>query len=201
MPMRRLAGREAVVSLMILAAGVLALAGKALHWAALTFPSTPTTVEKVYVGHENIALYLGIILLLRAVIPWFAGTETARRWMAWAVVSGGIIAGFALYDLATEKTRAVDILIANTARGTGQPIDQVAAFIHGQVTQGIVRVSFEAGIYLALAGAALAIVAGILNLTWARPRVEPQAPPSPESAGQAPPVPPPPDSTGSFWGR
>ena len=109
---------------------------------------------------------------------WFASELTAKRWLGLAILSGVILGGYAGYDLATEKTRAVSTLIDNTARSSGVGADRAAAVIQKQVAHGIVRVMFTAGIYLALFAAALAIAGGLVTLVAGRKDRAPDAGPA-----------------------
>jgi len=144
--------------------GILAITSWALNWAKFSFPETQATVRAVFVGHRSVGLIFGIILLLRAALARTLSPKQARTWGGFAIVSGGFIAGYAIYDLATEQARMVSALVANTATALHIPIATVQAEISRQVAQGQVKVTFLAGIYLALVAAAIAIAGGIVSL-------------------------------------
>jgi hypothetical protein len=144
--------------------GVLAIASWALNWARFSFPETQTTVRTVFVGHRSVGLIFGIILLLRAALARTLSPRQARTWGGFAILSGGFVAGYAIYDLATEQARMVSALVANTATALHIPVAAVQAEINRQVAQGQVKVTFLAGIYVALAAAAIAVVGGIASL-------------------------------------
>jgi hypothetical protein len=144
--------------------GTLAIASWALNWARFSFPETQTTVRTVFVGHRTVGLIFGIILLLRAALARTLSPRQARTWGGFAILSGGFIAGYAIYDLATEQTRMVSALVANTAAALHMPVTAVQAEISRQVAQGQVKVTFLAGIYVAIVAAAIAVVGGIASL-------------------------------------
>jgi len=193
--------------------GMLAILSWAMHWARFSFPETQTTVRTVFVGHRSVGLIFGIILLLRAVLARTLSPRQARTWGGFAILSGGFIAGYAIYDLATEQARMVSSLVSNTATALHIPVAAVQAEIDRQVAVGQVKVTVLAGIFVALFAAAVAIAGGIVSLRTpvrgpSEPGFEqdPLAGPRPERAPGAglpegiltpPAVPEPPSSWGS----
>ena len=79
-----------------------------------------------------------------------------------------ILAGYAIFDLGSERSRAISILAKNTARHLGLPLARVQANIDDQVVRGWVRFSFSAGIFLALLAAGLAVAAVLVARAGAR---------------------------------
>jgi hypothetical protein len=178
--------------------GVLALISGALHWAKLTFPRTAGMEVTVHVGHRNSAFYMGALMILRGVLTLsLRRPESGRAWGGIAFITGGILGGFAVFDLLTERSRAISILAANTARSINASVEGVRAMISRQVAEGTVRFAFTAGIYLALVAAVLAIFGSIVILrsTAGLYRVAgrtPATPPGDFAGGPTPSIPPPP---------
>ena len=70
-------------SAMIALGGILAVISRSLHWATLTFPRITTTTATVPVGHAPLALFIGIVLIIRGLLGWFASELTAKRGSGW----------------------------------------------------------------------------------------------------------------------
>lgn len=156
--------------LLILAGGLAVLSG-VLGWATFTFPRTATLTRSIRVGHSTLAIVLGLFLVLRGVLAaTLKDPVSARRWGVLGVLGGLLLGGFAVYDLATEKSRAVAALASNTARSIGVPVGRVRPLIDQQVAKGIVRLTFDVGIYLALAAGVLALAGAAV--TWLGSRRE-----------------------------
>ena len=138
--------RRSLATYLMLAAGGLALVSWAVHWASFTFPRTPTEQITVHVGHRGIGLWFGIILLIGAIASRTVKDERAsRRIGVLSVISGGILIGFALFDLLTERSHVIQQLIDNTVRQSGVSATQVAAVVPFEAT--------VLEIYVAAAGA------------------------------------------------
>ena len=167
------------------AGGVVALAGSLLGWARLNYPGQNGGVLSATLGHSRVALYLGAFMIVGGIVIMVARTRSTRQ--AWAVVSlmaGLVVAGFAAYDLVTERNRAIASLVASTARGSRLPPPLVAAFIRGEVATGVIRFRFSIGIYLALAAAVLALAAAVTLALATRRRRRPS--PAAEASSGAP---------------
>jgi hypothetical protein len=132
------------------AAGLLVVAGAAqvwsffLRWARVTYPTSEPGVAVDAVGHHRIALLLGIFTIVAGLVSLAIGSREAR--LAWASVGGAagvIVGGFAVFDLLSERDRAVDQLVERSP--------------DGGAIRGLVLFSFRPGIYLALAGAVIAV--------------------------------------------
>jgi len=179
--------RRLVVPSLLAVAGVLAIVSGLLKWASLSFPRSASGTDTELIGNDTIALIIGFFLLVRAYMTWRGSEAEARRWGGWAIVSGGILLGYAIYDLATLRSRVLDSLISNTASSAGLPVAEVRAIVERQVAEGIVRFAVRPGLYLAIVAGSLAIVAGVLSLTtsftWAGDRPEP-AVEAPEPASE-----------------
>jgi hypothetical protein len=159
--------RRSLATYLMLAAGGLALASWAVHWASFTFPRTPTEQITVHVGHRGIGLWFGIILLIRGIASRTVKDERAsRRIGVLSVISGGVLIGFALFDLFTERSHVIQQLIDNTVRQSGVSATQVASVIHAQEAAGVLRITFT-GAWLALAAGILALAASVLSYTRA----------------------------------
>jgi hypothetical protein len=132
------------------AGGLLVLAGLAqvwsffLHWARVSYPTSEPGVAVDAVGHHRIALLLGVFAIVAGLVSLAIGSREVR--LAWASVGGAagvIVGGFAVFDLLTERDRAVDRLVERSP--------------DGGAVRGLVVFSFRPGIYLALAGAVIAV--------------------------------------------
>lgn len=146
-------------------AGVLAIVSGFSKWASISFPRSGSASATELVGNDTVALIVGFFLLFRAYMTWRGSEAEARRWGGWAIFSGGILLGYAVYDLVTLRTRVLDSLVANTAASAGVSEAEVRAIVERQVADGVVRFAVRPGLSLALAAGAIAIVAGVLSLT------------------------------------
>lgn len=178
-------------------AALLALASYVMHWAKLTYPRTATDTANVYVGYRSVGLYFGLLLLLRAALTWRLSGTRSRRWGGFAIVSAAFVGGYAIYDLATEQSRSVAQLVANTAASLRLPVSQVKAAIDAQVASGLVKVTFT-GAWVALAAAALAAAGGVISLAMPLERSDPGWMPERLARGEPAPGGPAPEPDGPF---
>jgi hypothetical protein len=167
-PSTRPWGRPPSAPLAMAVGGALAVASYLLNWATFTFPGPSDTEMVVHIGHRNVALFFGILLLARGVMTWRLGLSAGRAWGGFAVVTGAILAGYAVYDLLTLRSVAVDVLVSNTVEQLRIPVAEVRAIVDAQIAQGVLGVTFLPGIFLALAGGLLGIVGGVLTLRASR---------------------------------
>ena len=94
--------------------------------------------------------------------------ERPRRRSLATLAPALILAGYAIFDLGSERSRAISILAKNTARHLGLPLARVQANVDDQVVRGWVRFSFSAGIFLAFLAAGLAVAAVLVSRAGAR---------------------------------
>ncbi|MEX0756295.1 MAG: Trp biosynthesis-associated membrane protein [Actinomycetota bacterium] len=169
---------------MLVGAAVLA-AGSVLPWAKV---SAPFAVERSIGGLEGdgVLTVVGAVLIAAAALLWMTG----RRWgRVVGVVVAVLAAGIAIYDLININDAIDDIAIQ---------------------TGGLAEAAAGIGIYVAVAGAIVALIGGVLSgpvstapdrasgvtstAGATRPPSTTAAPPLPPSPGNVPPPPPPPPS-------
>jgi hypothetical protein len=161
--------RTRLAPLAMAVGGALAVASYLLNWATLSFPGPSNTETVVHIGHRNVALFFGILLLARGVMTLRLGRSAGRAWGGFAIVTGAILAGYAVYDLLTLRSVAVDVLVSNTVDQLGMTVAEVRALVDAQIAQGLLRVAFLPGIFLALAGGLLGIMGGVQTLREPKP--------------------------------
>lgn len=164
----RKAANPTVAAVLLLLAGVVALAGSAFGWARVSYPTLPgggrglSVAATEAVGHGRAALYLGLFLVVSAVIALaIPSRETKRAWLVTGIACGVALGALAVFDLLTLRSRTVDHLVSISS-GTGFPPGQIARLI---------IFSFKPGIYAAILAGGLALAAAVL-LFMGRPRPE-----------------------------
>lgn len=149
--------------------GLLILTGAAdvgsffAHWAQVVYPVEGPRVVTEAVGHQRIALLVGLFTVVAGVVSLTIGSRDTRR--AWASIgaAGGVIVGaFAVFDLLTERSRAIDRLVH------GIPVTKGLLGQVGVGASNLVVFSFRPGIYLALAGAVIALGVLVMLLLGSR---------------------------------
>jgi len=138
-------------------AGVLAIASNILKWGSATFPESPSKTVTGYLGHAEIGLFVGLLLLGSAYVTW-RGTDSQRRTGGLlGALGAAVLLGFAIYDVSTIPHRLLSELASGVADRLGVPVAQVRAVIDQQVAQGVITVK-------RLPGLSLAMLAGIVGL-------------------------------------
>jgi hypothetical protein len=161
----RKTGPLAVPAALYMAAAVVGFASYALGWGRITFPAHHGS-ETHAVGHRPMILILSALLLLVG-FALRANSPRRRGPLRSALVPAliGVIAmGWATFDLVNERTRAVALLEANTAKALHLSLQRVQSVIEPQVQAGIVQVRFAPGIWLAYVSGVLALIGA--GLTW-----------------------------------
>jgi hypothetical protein len=140
--------------------GAAAILSFVLGWAEVTYPTPEPSLTTDTVGHARLGLYLGLFMILAGLVAARAGSREVRR--AWAIVGcvcGLVVGAFAVVDLLSERVRATTDLIDRTIGSGAGSQEQLRA----QLSR-LIQFSFRAGIYVALACGALALVAAVLIL-------------------------------------
>jgi len=175
--------------------GLLIGLGSTLTWATVEPFETPTKGIDLWEG--KIALLAGAAVLVSMVIMRLLLTVTARRAVAVLILALGLLAAIlAGLDAATASSRFTnpgqrDRIARVLARELGEPYARVRGQLEAVSRRFEVRLG--PGIFLALAGGALAAAGGGLSIVWAgrwRPTSRPAgethpATDAPEGSGEA----------------
>jgi hypothetical protein len=139
---------------MLIAAGVLALATLPMGWARVAYPTAGPGYVIESVGHVRAGVLVGAFMLVAGAVSLVArSTEVQRAWLVAGIACGIALGVVAVFDLLVERTRVIDDLLrASTRAGHAPP-------------PGLIQYSVRAGIFVALAAAALALAAGVVLLT------------------------------------
>jgi hypothetical protein len=192
---------------LLVAGGVLIGIGVLLPWGRAVVGPFHQDVAGIKGWEGQVTGILAIGMVVRGIAAWNSNKRGERSRLAGAaVVTGLIAAGIAVYDLLTARNQVLDHLVGDgastIARQVGVPVDVVIQRIKAMVESGFIRLDFEIGIYLVVAGGVVAVVGSVLALVR-QPRAESRPAPSPASPWPAPmpwPTTPAPQ-TGGFLGR
>ncbi|MEX0753810.1 MAG: hypothetical protein WD206_00740 [Actinomycetota bacterium] len=157
--------------------GTLLGVGAILSWASVeigsvggAFPAEPVPGIDVLAG--KIALGAAILALLGIPAMRQALTHRGRRAWAIAIIILGLVGGgLALWSGLAPDTRlddgvnqALEDAAQPIADQTGLPVDQVVERLQ---EVAVTTVTVEPGLWLTVAGGALAVAGGVLGLVWA----------------------------------
>ena len=174
--------------LTITAGGLLVGIGSTLTCATVEPFDTPTKGLDLWEG--KFALLAGAAVLVSMVVMRLLLTATGRRAVAGAILALGLLSAIlAGKDAATASSRFTnpeqrDRIARVLARELGEPYARVRARLEAVSRQFEVRLG--PGIFLVLAGGALAAIGGGLSIPWAgRARPAARVPGVPGEAGPA----------------
>lgn len=189
--------------MLALIGGLLAAIGSPLPWLKATFNAAAlggggfqSKTANGFDGDGWITLVAGLIVLFVGIAMW--SMKRSGKGLSVLVALGGLVAGgTALYDMLTAKTTIINEA-ASQAAGAGVSVDQVKALLNQAFDQGVIKISPGIGIFVVIAGGAIALVGGLLLLasrgapavatagaTWESA----PAPPAPMPPAPMPPVP------------
>jgi hypothetical protein len=159
---------------------LLAGVGATLTWATVGFPNDGGHVADVAV--KGIDVWEGVAVLAIAaaslvglIVMRIAASSAVRLGIAVAIAVGGLaVAGIATLDLATSRDRfgggdELDRIARKMADVLGQPVEAVRTLLERNFGATL-RVEIGPGLWMALAGGVLLVVAGVLSFLWSRDR-------------------------------
>jgi hypothetical protein len=170
--------------------------GATMDWATVHVPGVTGTpippFKGVDVWEGKVELLTGITILVLVIVSRLLAGRTAARATAAIILVLSVGAGaLAASDLARADTRfRADDGLERLARSVSVQL----GLPFGSVLDQMKRIAFQleiraaAGLYVTIAGGALAAVGGILGFVWAsrRPEVAPRDGPAAETSGPSP---------------
>ncbi|MGZ4153590.1 MAG: Trp biosynthesis-associated membrane protein [Actinomycetota bacterium] len=174
--------------LVLVLGALLAGLGATLTWATVGFPNDSRHVADVAV--KGIDVWEGVVVLAIAaaalvglIVMRIAASAAVRLGIAVALTVGGLaVTGLAVLDLATSRDRfgggnELDRIARKMADVLGQPVEAVRTLLERNFGAAL-RVEIGPGLWMALAGGVLLVVAGVLSFLWSRDRSRALAMPS-----------------------
>jgi hypothetical protein len=175
--------KTSVGAILAIAGGGLLAIGSFLAWAEVSGGGTSVAAKGIDGSDGYITLGAGVVALLVGILL----LRQAKRALAvLAIVAGLIGGGVAIYDALTAKDSVLDSAAEELAPTLGASPDQVRVLLDEAIDAGQLSISLAIGIYVVIAGGALALVGGILSVRAPdedRGRVA-IAPPQPPVAGE-----------------
>jgi hypothetical protein len=153
--------------------GLLIALGAISDWATVVFQGQafPDSATKgVDVPEGKVALGLGVLMLVAIVAMRLVSTNRGRRAVAVTICLAAAIAlAVGVTDVLRADDRfggyAVEQIASQLADVSGQPIDAVRADVQAEVdSEGSIDLGL--GLWLVVAGGALGLVGGLLDLAW-----------------------------------
>jgi hypothetical protein len=170
--------------------------GATMDWATVHVPGVTGTpippFKGVDVWEGKVELLTGITILVLVIVSRLLAGRTAARATAAIILVLSVGAGaLAASDLARADTRfraddGLERIARSVSAQLGLPFGSVLAQMKRIAFQLEIRAA--AGLYVTIAGGALAAVGGILGFLWAsrRPELAPRDGPSAEPSGASP---------------
>ena len=153
--------RTPVGAIVAIAGGALLGVGSFLAWAEVSGGGTSVTANGVDGSDGYITLGAGIVAVVVGVLL----LRQARRALAILAILAGLVGGgVAVYDALTAKDSVLDSAAEELAPTIGASAEEVRELLDEAIDAGQLGISLAIGIYVVIAGGALALVGGILSL-------------------------------------
>jgi hypothetical protein len=150
-----------VGAILAIVGGALLAVGSFLAWAEVSGGGTSVTAKGVDGSDGYVTLATGLI----AIVVGIAMTRRAKRVLAVLALAAGLIGGgFGLYDALTAKDNVLDAAAEELAPSLGASADQVRTLLDQAIDAGQLGISVSIGLYVVIAGGALAALGGILSM-------------------------------------
>jgi hypothetical protein len=161
---------------LVVVGAVLAAIGSFLPWAKLGFGGQFFNANG-FDGWEGKATALfGVVMAIRALMVSGRGGTRSTAVGALIIIGGVVIAGIAVYTIATFHSQVESIFLnqgaSQAAAQFGQPVETVRAVLKQLLDSGQITEQLSFGIYTVIAGGVLGAVGGVLMLS-ARPKEVP----------------------------
>lgn len=146
-------GRPILAASLTLAGGVAAGLGSFLAWAEISagpFSERPSGIS----GWEGKAtLIAGVVMVAAAVRVFVGSTDALGRLRPSAILGGLVAAGVGVYTAVTAEGQLLDSAAAELSR----------AVVQDALDSGLLRLSISIGVYVVVAGGALAIAGALAS--------------------------------------
>ena len=171
--------RAPIGAILLLIGGALGTIGSFLTWAEVRVGDVTASAKGVDGSDGYITVLAGLVAIFAGVVA----LRTPKRALAViGIVAGAILIGVGIYDATTAEDNVLDSVAEELSPSFG-PVDQVREVLQQQADSGQLDISIAIGLYAVIAGGALALVGGVLEV--AGKREEPAAAPMP---GTGPPM-------------
>lgn len=164
-------GRTPIGPVLAIAGGALLVVGSFLSWAEISGGGQSQSVSGTDATDGWVTLVAGLV----AIAAGIAALRDSRRPFALAAgIAGGFGLGFGLFDALTLKDSALDSVAEETAAASGVSFQELRTLLDVLIDNGQLGISIGIGLYVVIAGGALAIVGAGLQL--ARPATPAEVP-------------------------
>lgn len=153
--------------------GLLIAWGALSDWATVVFQGQAfedSATPGVDVTEGKVALGLGILMLVAIVVMRIVSTTSGRRVLALAICVAAVLAvGIGVTDVIRADERfggfTVELNAQKIADATGVPLEKALRDVRAQVDRDG-SIDLGLGLWLVVAGGALGLVGGLLDLAW-----------------------------------
>jgi hypothetical protein len=153
--------RAPIGAILAIVGGALLAVGSFLAWAQVSGGGTSVTAKGIDGSDGYITLVAGIV----AVGAGVALGKRAKRGLAILVLLAGLVGGgLGLYDALTAKDSVLDAAAEELAPSVGAGVEEVRALLDAAIDSGELSISISIGLYVVIAGGALALVGGLLSM-------------------------------------
>ncbi len=180
-------GGMSAAAILAIVGGALLAIGSFLTWARVSGGGTSESATGMDGSDGWITLVAGAIVL--GVGLAFVAGRGRRGLAVLAMLAGVVGGGLGLYDALTAKDRVLDDVAATLAGRFGATAQEVRAILDQAVDAGELGISLGIGLFLVIAGGAIAIAGGAMRA--GRPSIAASPPsPLPPDAPPSAPMPP-----------
>jgi hypothetical protein len=151
---------------------VLILIGSLVAWYRLRVilasigASRSVTITGVRTNPGKIFLVAALVVAGLGAAAWSSGNASTKRMLAViGAVAAGCVGVVAVYDALTPKSQVIDAAARDLGAGGGFVFRRI---IEGLFDRGIIKIDVQPGLWVVVAGAALALVGSLVAAVTAR---------------------------------
>lgn len=153
--------RAPIGAILAIVGGALLIAGSFLPWAEVSGGGTTVKATGIDGSDGYVSIATGLIALVAGVMLL---RQSKRVLAILALVAGLIGGGLGLYDAVTAKDSVLDAAAEELAPTFGGSAEQVRVLLDEAIDAGQLSISMSFGIFIVIAGGALAVAGGFLSM-------------------------------------
>jgi uncharacterized membrane protein (TIGR02234 family) len=153
--------RAPIGAILAIAGGALLIVGSFLPWAEVSGGGQSVSAKGVDGSDGYVTIATGLVALVAGIML----LRQPKRVLAILVLVAGLLGGgLGLYDALTAKDNVLDAAAEELAPTLGGSAEQVRVLLDEAIDAGQLSISMSFGIFVVIAGGALALVGGFLSM-------------------------------------
>jgi di/tricarboxylate transporter len=153
--------RAPIGAILAIVGGALLIVGSFLPWAEVSGGGQSVSAKGVDGSDGYLTIATGLVALVAGIML----LRQPKRVLAILVLVAGLLGGgLGLYDALTAKDNVLDAAAEELAPTFGGSAEQVRVLLDEAIDAGQLSISMSFGIFIVIAGGALALVGGFLSM-------------------------------------